>query len=244
LSIGEVSTRTHISSESEDHFESSSREFTNQNQCHAVTYYFYRLNRRQTVKITLERIDRRVDDPAAPTGISQNPTVSKGQIGVVPANVLATQTNRVAVEQVGRDSVTAQVRQNLTATAAVGSATTFATAVFQPAPIPAAVQKAALEQVDKDLVAAGLLTAVGGAVSAAAQKNFEVISESCLPTPGVIVKGCLDDCGTCEPELQRRISLELDKLELQNKLLQRQIDLLDKAQEYRCCPSPAEDSDS
>ena len=38
------------------------------------------------------------------------------------------------------------------------------------------------------------------------------------------------------PELQRKIQLELDEKELRNKLLQRQIDLLDKAQEYRCCP--------
>ena len=56
------------------------------------------------------------------------------------------------------------------------------------------------------------------------------------------MKGCLDDCGTCEPELQRKIQLELDGLELQNKLLQRQIDLLDKAQEYRCCPADETDT--
>jgi hypothetical protein len=241
LSVGEVATRTHISSESEDHFESSSREFTNQNQCHAVTYYFYRLNRKQIVKITLEAIDRRVDDPAAPTGVSLNPPVSKGQIGVVPANVLATQANRVAVEQIGRDSVSAQVRQNLTSESTTGTAFLSLNA-FQPAPLAAAIRKAALEQVDKDLVAAGLLTAAGGVVSTAAQKSFEVISESCLPTPGVIVKGCLDDCGTCEPELQRKIQLELDGLELQNKLLQRQIDLLDKAQEYRCCPADTDET--
>ena len=51
------------------------------------------------------------------------------------------------------------------------------------------------------------------------------------------MKGCLDDCDTCEPELQRKLQLELDEKELRNKLLQRQIDLLDKAQEYRCCPA-------
>ena len=41
----------------------------------------------------------------------------------------------------------------------------------------------------------------------------------------------------CEPEVKRKIQLELDEQELRNKLLQRQIDLLDKAQEYRCCPA-------
>jgi hypothetical protein len=237
LSIGEVSTRTHVASESEDHFESSSREFSNPNHCHAVTYYFYRLNRKQIVKITLEAIDRRVDDPAAPSGVSLNPPVSRGQIGVVPANVLATQQDRVAVEQIGRDSVAAQARQSFTSATGAGT-TALASNAFLSGPVPLspAVRKAALDQVDKDLVTASLLTAVGGTVAPAAQASFEVISESCLPTPGVIVKGCLDDCDTCEPELQRKIQLELDEKELRNKLLQRQIDLLDKAQEYRCCP--------
>ncbi len=242
LSIGEVSTRTHTSGESENQFESSSREFSNHNQCHAVTYYFYRLNRKQIVKVTIEAVERRVDDPAAPTGVSQNPPVSKGQISVIPTNVLATQENRLAVEQIGRDSVAAQARQNLTPVGAV-SAASLEFATFQPAPLTVAMRQSAIEQVDKDLVAAGLITAVGGTVSAKAQKIFEVISESCLPTPGIIVKGCLDECDTCEPELQRKISLELDKLELENKLLQRQIDLLDKAQEYRCCPSETDDSE-
>jgi hypothetical protein len=51
----------------------------------------------------------------------------------------------------------------------------------------------------------------------------------------VIVKGCLDDCNTCEPALHRKIDLELEHARLQNELLKRQIELLDKSQEYRCC---------
>ena len=43
-------------------------------------------------KITLEAIKRRVDDPAAPTRVSSNPTLSKGQISVVPTSVLARKT--------------------------------------------------------------------------------------------------------------------------------------------------------
>ncbi len=241
VSIGEVSSRTHVQTESEDQYESSSREFSNANQCHAVTYYFYRLNRKQIVKITLEAIDRRVDDPAAPTGVSQNPPVSNGQIGVVPTSVLATQQDRVAVEQIGRASVAAQASQNFPSSAVGTAAIAFNAFQAAQAPLSAAVHKAALDQVDKDLVTNGLLTAVGGTVAPAAQKAFEVITESCLPTPGIVVKGCLDECGTCEPQLQRKIELELDHMELRNKLLQRQIDLLDQAQEYRCCPE-AKDS--
>ena len=59
---------------------------------------------------------------------------------------------------------------------------------------------------------------------------------SSLPTGGVIVRGCLDECNVCKPALERRIELEL-------KLLERQIELLEKSQEYRCCPAKDEDGE-
>ncbi|MEO8131329.1 MAG: hypothetical protein ABJF23_00285 [Bryobacteraceae bacterium] len=238
LSIGEVSTRSHVQTESEDHFESSSREFSNPNHCQAITFFFYRLNRKQIVTLTLERIERRIDDPVAPTRVSQNPTVSRGQISVVPTSVLATQKDRVAVEQIGRDSVAADDRHSFPGSATFGvNSAQFSPALQAAQPLSAAVRKAALDQVDKDLVSAGLLTAVGGPVSPQAQQEFQVISESCLPTAGVIVKGCLDTCDICEPEVQRKIQLDLDEQELRNQLLKRQIELLEKSQEYRCCPT-------
>ncbi|MDX1984700.1 MAG: hypothetical protein SFV51_30790 [Bryobacteraceae bacterium] len=233
VSIGEVSSRTHIESESEDHFESSSREFSNANRCHAVTFFFYRLNKKQTVKITLEAIERRVDDAAAPTRISANPAVSRGQVSVVPAAVLATQKDRVAVEQIGRDSVAAQDRHSFATANLAGVNTVFFAAAE---PLTDALRAAALKQVDANLVKEGLLTPAG-AVAPEAKRSFEVTVESCLPTPGLIVKGCLDTCDVCEPELQKKITLELEEQELKNQLLKRQIELLDKSQEYRCCPA-------
>lgn len=53
--------------------------------------------------------------------------------------------------------------------------------------------------------------------------------EFSLPTGGVIVKGCLDECDVCEPIVKERLQLE-------NDLLRKQIELLEKTQEYRCCP--------
>ena len=58
-SVGEVQNRTHTQGESQDHFESSSRAFTNPNHCHAVTYYFYRINKCQTLQFELVAIERR-----------------------------------------------------------------------------------------------------------------------------------------------------------------------------------------
>jgi uncharacterized protein YuzB (UPF0349 family) len=74
-------------------------------------------------------------------------------------------------------------------------------------------------------------------VSPAAQQQHSFEKTSSLPTPGILVKGCLDECSICEASLEQEIELELQKKELENKLLQRQIDLLDKSQEYRCCPA-------
>ena len=65
--------------------ESSSRTFTNKNRCHAVTYFFYRINKCQSLVFELVGIERRVDDPAAPTGISLNLPGPVSTVGVIPA---------------------------------------------------------------------------------------------------------------------------------------------------------------
>ena len=202
-----------------------------------MTYFFYRLNKRQIVKITLERIERRVDDATAPTRVSLNPPVSRGQVSVMPASVLATQKDRVAVEQVGRDSVAAQQAHAVGGRSLGVSA--FAVAPSSDAPISDGLRAAALKQVDTNLAKEGLLTN-SGEIAAKAREQFEVKIESCLPTPGIIVKGCIDTCDVCEPELHQKIKLELEEQELKNKLLTRQIELLEKSQEYRCCPAGSE----
>jgi len=103
-------------------------------------------------------------------------------------------------------------------------------------PLPIDLRTLALQQVDKELTDAGLLGA-DGKVSAGAQQQYSFTKTSSLPTPGILVKGCVDECSICEPSLDQEIELELQKKEVENKLLHRQIDLLDKSQEYRCCPA-------
>ncbi len=58
-----------------------------------------------------------------------------------------------------------------------------------------------------------------------------------MPTPGILVKGCLDECDICEPELKQQMALDLVRMDLENQLLKKQIDLLEQSQEYRCCPA-------
>ena len=243
-SIGEVATRNHQQGESEDQYESASRSFSNPNHCHAVTFLFYRINKCQTVKFEIVSIDRRVDDPFAPTGVELNPPKPATGVAVRSNAVLATGSNRLEVAQRALASVV--VEQGSTAAAGAQLARSFATfgqqgpvlaAFGQQGPIPVNLRQAALQQVDQDLVKEGLLDKVGGQVSQAAKQALGFEKTMALPTPGLLVKGCLDDCDICEPELKRLMDLEATRKDLENQLLKKQIDLLEKSQQYRCCPA-------
>jgi hypothetical protein len=173
LSIGEVSTRTHIEGESQDHFESSSRAFSNHNSCHAVSYFFYRLNKKVSVSLELVSIDKSLQLPGA-RGSSVSITVER------------------------REEV--------------------------------------MKEIDKQLIAAGVLDA-NGEPGAKLRDQFDFTIESHLPTGGTVVKGCMDECNVCEPARREQV-------QLQNDLLRKQIELLEKSQEYRCCSGQQAEVDS
>jgi len=248
ISIGEVSTRTHTSGESEDHFESSSREFSNPNKCHAITFLFYRINKTEKIKFELVAVERRVLDPVAPLPVPANPFRGVGQLATVPQEVPATSAKRLDLQTAAITSET-QLRAAATAPSTPQAASLGRAALaFNPAlaaaeapvgtqqPISDALRTKALTEVDAQLVRQKLIDRVGGIVAQPVQVEINYERETSIPTAGVIVKSCIDDCDICEDDVHRRETLELDRLELQNKLLARQIDLLDKAEEYRCCP--------
>jgi len=234
VQVGEVSTRSHTSVESQDHFESSSRTFSNPNHCRALTFLFYRINKCQTVRWTLVSIDRRVDDPAAPTGVRLNPAPTERKVAIIPDAVVATSKARPDTARRVNEALTLEQPTLLTPGFDRGS-------VLRSqldsglAPIPADARDAALAQVTAELREQGLLDE-NGQVSEQAHARFDWERELSLPTPGILVKSCLDTCDACEPEVERSIILDNDRKELENKLLARQIELLDKAQQYRCCP--------
>ena len=223
-SVGEVESRTHVETESEDQFESASRVFSNPNHCHALSFYFHRLMKCQTVRFELIGVDRRVIDPGAPTVVRPKPPIPTGGVSVVPHGVVATAKQRLEAERRARASVLERER----AASALTAVFTGARAVAAES-VATDVRQQVLKEVDKELTAVGLLDE-SGEVSKEAKERFGWERTVLLPTPGVVVKGCLDECNICEPELQTRIELE-------NKLLERQIELLEKSQEYRCCPA-------
>lgn len=238
VSVGEVSSRSHSEGESEDHFESASREFANPNRCHAVTYYFYQINKTQVVRFRIVAIQRRVIDPAADTRATPNRFQSSGGVSAIPTAVLATDAKRLQVEAMGRQSVVAAEN----AGKAVETTATFSAGrVAAVEPLSPTLKARALKQVDDSLMKEGLLGRDGKvSEKIVAELSYERVSS--LPTPGLMVKGCLDTCDTCEPALSRAIELDLERKALENELLKRRIELLDKAQEYRCCPCPEEEA--
>lgn len=238
VSVGEVSSRSHTEGESEDHFESSSREFSNPNRCHAVTYFFYQINKTQTVRFKIVAVQRRVIDPAADTRVTNNPFAADGGVTAIPNAVLATDANRLKVEAVGRQSVHASLQSGvagISQNSASASLLRASTLESVAAPLPPALKARALQEVDQSLIKEGVIDKQGKVSNeVVAELSFERVSS--LPTPGMLVKGCLDSCDVCEPALEKEIQLDLERKQLQNELLKKQIALLEKSQEYRCCP--------
>jgi hypothetical protein len=185
-------------------------------------------------------------DPAGDSKVETVPPRFAGEVAVIPQGILATDSKRVTVESVARGSSVAD-RAGLISTGGeaaqpiqgrlLGTQTLAAQRFKGAQPISDDQRRKALEAVDKDLVSVGLLDKVGGNLNPklAAELSFEI--RTCLPTPAILVKGCLDDCDVCEPERKAEIKLDLQRKELENKLLGRQIELLEKSQEYRCCPA-------
>ena len=228
VSIGEVNTRTHIQGESEDHFEASSREFTNYNKCHAVTYIFYRLNKKQKIKFELVAIERRVVDDNAPIGGVFQPATPRVPIALVPQDIPATAVLKRTTVAAGVASTANLDTASLLSANPNLTRSAFNTDQNFGTPLDTETRAKALKEVDTQLITKNLIDKEGK-VSKETKQMIEFEMEFSLPTPGIIVKGCLDDCDVCEPTLKERMQLE-------NDLLRKQIELLEKSQEYRCCP--------
>lgn len=253
VSVGEVQSRSHAEGETESAYEASTRILQNSNECHAVTYIAYQLVKKQTVRFRIKSVQRRVKDPAADAGVSTRPLKPNSNVAVIPSGVLSTDLKRMEVETSARTAAVSD-KANVIGVGSAGVAGLSSVNVAMvavprvmertSAPMTAQTRAAALKAVDAGLVKAGVLDRVGGGLSPkfAAELSFE--RTTCLPTQAIVIKGCLDPCNTCEESRQKSIMLDLERKALENKLLERQIELLEKSQEYRCCPVGEEEQES
>ncbi|KAA3632289.1 MAG: hypothetical protein DWQ02_15030 [Bacteroidetes bacterium] len=249
VSVGEVQTRTHAEGETESHFEASSRSFANPNTCHAITYFFHQINERYSIKFRVVSIKRRVIDTAGDSGVSNRPIASKGKVAVLPAVITADNPNRIDIEEKARVSETLAY-QNPVLSKTSSPLLTTNLVLAQPivtgdadSNIDEEVRTKALNQVDNDLIAKGLIAKGSKEITEEMRAELEFSITTSLPTPGLMVKSCLDDCCICEPELKAKMELDLERKKLKNELLKKQIDLLEKSQEYRCCPTPEKEDE-
>ena len=180
-------------------------------------------------------------DPAGDTKVTNNPFASRGFVSAMPAAVLATDKDRLSVEAIGKESFIRNVTADQGASA--GFAGTLqpgmlARAANLHAPLQVGARREALDGVEKQLVSAGLLDRIGveGRIAPAVQKKYSFELTSALPTPGMYVTGCLDQCNVCEKELMVERELDIERKKLENEKLKKQIALLEKSQEYRCFP--------
>lgn len=243
VSIGEVQSRTHAEGETEDHFESSSRLFENKNRCHAVTYQFYQLNKKQTVKFRLLSIRRRVIDLSSDTKVTGSPYVPAGKLSVIPSAILATNEKRLDLEDRDRRSGAAKIQLDATNRYDLRNFKIYNPPTPTEEPVPDEFKKKGIEAVEIDLMKEGLLDKKTRELSEEVISDLSFKFSTSIPTTGIIVKGCLDYCNVCEPGLKREVILDLENKKLQNELLRKKIQLLEKSQEYRCCPDGNDDGE-
>lgn len=227
VSISHTATRTHTEGESETSFESSSRTFSNPNRCRALTFLFHQLVKCQTVTFSLVRVDRVFRDFSAPGTVTQSVPKKPTGLTVLPQTIRATDPDLVARMRAAR--VAAADPEQPIVTALIQS--------FQDRAVDPDVRQEALKLADAELMRAGLIDESGNPHPDAVDR-LGWSRELQIPVDGVIVRSCLDECDACEPELHRRIGLELERMELENRLLARRIELLDGEAVYRCCPGP------
>jgi hypothetical protein len=133
----------------------------------------------------------------------------------IPAGVLANSSRLPeavssfkAVEQQSNLNVNF-ARVNLASLAAVST---------NQEPVSPTLSAQAATAVQADLKKQGIRD-TKGKVSREIRAEVEFEFRTSQPTPGAVVKGCLDDCQTCEPALQEKIKLELEHKKLQNEFL-------------------------
>ena len=223
VSITNTNSHRELTTESHEELEVSVRRFKNINQCHTVTHYFYQIAKRQRVKITFLGITCRPLNRFANTSVrlkDLNMSLSSN----FQANEAAQGQVGIAADQPGLLAGRAAFAFNPLETVSLDAAH-LERATLTPAAALLQDEKARLEA----------LAAVDKIYSAQPERTFEFESVSIVPTDALFVESELGDCLICEPYVVAKHKLELDRLRLENKKLEREIELLQEYKDYRCC---------
>ena len=197
ISIGEVQTRTHTEGESEDVHESTSRTISNPNKYHSVTYYFYRINKCFTSRYQLADIHFRVLTPGAFNSLIPKPLKQYTGLTISPVPVLATASNSLDV--VNNSILASNAYNNQTSNDRFVQPIQFST--YDPEVdknFAIKVLQAALDGAESEVLN-NLINSPDTTVKSTLIVNADIwCHDLSIPSPGVTVKGCLDECNIDE----------------------------------------------
>jgi len=235
VSLTEVNSHREATEERNDELKVSTRRFKNINQCHTVTHYFYQIAKRQRVKITLLDRTCRPLNRFANTALRMKPLEMSVASNVNVAS-LATSAADVAQPAVMQ---AAQPFAGGAQFVGFGQAITPDLQVLQQATV---VPYSTF--LDDEKARSAALARVNDMLAAQPEPKFAFESVDIIPTEALYVESELGACALCEPYVVSKHDLELERLQLENKRLAREIEILEKHKDFHCCDdeeTPEED---
>jgi len=228
-SITEVSSHRSVEKEINDEVKAGVRVFQNINHCHTLTFLFYNIARRQEVRIKLTGVSYQAINPDTEKDM---PIFRKGyQLAIAENQEVMKYEQTKQPEFMAMLTATGNPSYPRTSSYVVASKPLMAVksdkVFYDSTPsvrmeIPIEERASAVDEVKQLLPESKF--------------RFNFYEKTLLPTNAVYVDSALGSCLACEPYVIEKQKIELERSNLENQLLQRQIDLLDKHQLYRCCP--------
>ena len=242
---------------------------SNTNKCHAVTYYFYRLNKCYVSKYVLADVSFRVIRPNGFSSLTPKPAQPYSGLTIAPSAVLATNDRSTDTVANANRASQSQLSQNTQSSGVVSFASNQL--VVQPQPAEFNTEEI---PVDREfaikVIQAGLGLAHSDVLDALKASQEPTVPsvividaqiwchELSIPSPGVLVKGCLDECNVCEDAefckqiqrqkvlLARKINALLEDVQLEDMTQCKAKSLLTLSKVFNnlnCCDDCDDDED-
>jgi hypothetical protein len=220
VSLTQINSHRAVTSESKEELEVSTRRFRNENLCHTVTHYFYQIAKRQHVRVTLESRTLRPLNSFADTVARMKPFRMS-----IAANAKLDFSQPVGVNPGIAEGAKSQLNS-------ARVASLFSAGVIDQIQNVSSIPAATFEQEER-----ARLDALARAEKMLADlpKEYTYESTDIIPTDALYVESELGECMICEPFLVTKHEYELERMRLENLKLQKEIELLEKSREYRCC---------
>lgn len=228
VSISQVNSHRQITSETHDELQVSTRRFRNDNLCHTVTHYFYQVAKRQRVTIKLISRTCRALNPNARTAVFM-----KDHAISMATNLKPDFDAKANPNQPG----------DLRDIRAAGNFAGVRQAISLDQDRLSAVGQLPFDRFTAEEKARAKAVAEAEAILDKQAKDFEFSVVHIIPTEALYVESELGSCMICEPLLITRHELELERMKLENLKLRKEIELMEKYKDYRCCEDDEDEDD-